>query len=173
MEYKSNTLLKVTSILMIVGGVLGILVGLLYALGAGGLALVAGEGGAVAAILLTTVFTLLSMSLNVAAGIVGVVNANKPHKAKTCIVFGGIIIGLTVLGGLVNMSQGNGFDVLGLLVGLVLPGLYMAGAFQNKKLAEASSQPVVEVEPVVVEAVEVRPIQPLPPTEAPSEDDPV
>lgn len=72
------------------------------------------------------------------AGIQGVKNADKPENANVCIMYGSIVIGFTILGSLLNVIGGKGFSFSSLLIGLVLPGLYLYGAFQNKKLAEGN-----------------------------------
>jgi len=70
------------------------------------------------------------------AGILGVKNAGKPEKAQVCINCGIIVMAFIVIGQIASVAGGGNLDVWGLLWGLVLPVLYLIGAFQNKKLAE-------------------------------------
>ncbi|MBN1892352.1 MAG: hypothetical protein JW780_06175 [Clostridiales bacterium] len=49
-----------------------------------------------------------------------------------CIVFGIIVIGLSVLGNILTVVSGDTINVLSLTVGLVVPVIYLIGAFQSK-----------------------------------------
>ena len=134
MENTSNKFLKVTGILMIIGGILGVLVGLIAVLGLG--ALIAALGGTINAALLTvaTILTLGGSAIQLIAGILGVSNAAKPEKANICIIFGILTAALSVLGNILTVASGGNFNFISMLLGLVIPVLYLVGAFQNKKL---------------------------------------
>lgn len=132
MEKKSNTLLKVASILMIIFGGLGIILGIIAVVGASALSLL--SEGETALLIWGSVAYLLSSIVSLIAGIIGVKNAAKPEKAQTCIIFGIITALFAVLGSIMTVVGGGKFNVLGLSTGLVLPVLYLVGAFQNKKL---------------------------------------
>ncbi len=136
MENKSNTLLKVTGILMIIGGAIGIIGGIIAIIGVG--AFVAMVGGSAGILIGGAILVLISAIVSLIAGIQGVKNADKPENANVCIMYGSIVIGFTILGSLLNVIGGKGFSFSSLLIGLVLPGLYLYGAFQNKKLAEGN-----------------------------------
>lgn len=125
---KGKGFLKVTGILMIIGGALGIILGIVALVGAiAGVAL-----GASFLLLVAAIFTLVSAILQLVAGIVGVKNCDKPENAQKCIKWGVIVVALTVLGSLISVIGGGKFDVLSLLIGLVLPALYIYGAIKNK-----------------------------------------
>ena len=135
MENKSNTLLKVTGILMIIGGALSAIL-LIFAGGLGLFASAAGVLGQGSGLLLfATVLLLIGAVVELIAGIVGVKNAAKPEKAGVCIVFGIIVFGLSLLGNIMNLIGESGFNFSSLLLGLLLPALYLVGAFQNKAKA--------------------------------------
>ena len=76
---------------------------------------------------------LISAVAELVAGIIGVVNCKKPEKAVVCIAWGIIVAVLSVAGTILNSVGGGTFSVFSLLLGLVLPVLYMIGAVFNKK----------------------------------------
>ncbi|MBQ7129210.1 MAG: hypothetical protein IJO19_04410, partial [Clostridia bacterium] len=72
------------------------------------------------------------------AGIIGVANWKKPEKAKTCIVWGIIIIALCVVSNVVTLiAYPKSFSAFSLLSGLVMPILYLIGAYKLKATVTA------------------------------------
>ena len=135
---KGKNFLKVTGILMIIGGSLGLILSII-ALAGSGLAAAAFGGNMVTGLLVfASVIALLGSVLEFVAGIVGVKNNNKPEKAGTCLVWGIIVAALSVLSAILSLSGGSNFgDVIGsLITGLVIPVLYIIGAVINKKQAQ-------------------------------------
>jgi hypothetical protein len=130
---KGAGFLKVTGVLMIIGGIIRIIAA------AGALSsiafLVVLYGGAVSAGLLyaSGAFALVGGILQLIAGITGVRNCNKPEKAPACIKWGVIVIILCVIGTILSMAGGTPFPVASFLVGLILPILYILGAYKNKQ----------------------------------------
>jgi len=138
MEKQSNGFLKVTGILLIIGGSVSIIVGLLAVacssvLVAADVALDAGAGTGL--LMVASILILVSGVVSLIAGIVGVKNAAKPEKAGSCIVWGVLVIVLAVLGNILTMVAGGPLNYISIVTGLVLPALYLLGAFQNKKRA--------------------------------------
>lgn len=134
MEKKSNKFLKVTGILMIIGGGLGIILGII-AVGVVGVAMAIGEASGLT--MFGSILVLVSAVVSLIAGIIGVKNASKPEKAQTCIVFGILTAVFAVLGSALSMAGGSSFNFTSFLIGLVLPVLYLIGAYQNKSLVGA------------------------------------
>lgn len=134
---KGSVFLKVTGILMIIGGAIGIIVAVTALLGIA--AVIAALGGnGVAAGILTAAVIIASVGfvLELVAGIIGVKNNNRPEKANTCLVWGIIVAALTVLSSILSISGGSsdaGSVVLGLITGLVIPVFYIIGEAFNKK----------------------------------------
>lgn len=137
MEKKSNGFLKVTGILMIIGGGIGIIIGVIAVLGVGLLAAALGAEASLGLLTFAAILALLGAIVSLTAGILGVANAAKPEKATVCIVFGILTAVLSVLGNVLTAAGGGSFSVVNLILGLVLPVLYLIGAFQNKKKAAA------------------------------------
>jgi hypothetical protein len=138
MERRSNGFLKVTGILMIIGGGIGIIVGLIAVVGVSALAAVLGSEANMGMLVVAAIFALLSAIISLVAGILGVANAAKPEKAKTCIVFGILTAVFSVLGNVLTVAGGGDFSVVSLIIGLILPVLYLIGAFQNNSRAVAA-----------------------------------
>ena len=67
------------------------------------------------------------------AGINGVKHCNKPENAKKCITWGIIVIALAVISSVLEVIGGGKFNVLSFVIGLIVPGLYIYGAFLNHK----------------------------------------
>lgn len=129
-QAKGATFLKVTGIIMIVGGALGIILGIVALIAA--IAANALAGGAGGLLVVAALIALVGSVLQLIAGIVGVKNCNKPEKAQTCIVWGAIVAALNVLSVVLTVAQGGDIAVSGIL-GIVVPALFIFGAIKNKQ----------------------------------------
>lgn len=130
---KGQKFLKVTGILMIIGAAFLILFGVIIG-GVG--ALVAAHGGSKAlnfAFYLGLATALVGGIIELIAGINGVKHCNKPENAKKCITWGIIVIALSVISNVLAVIGGGEFNVLSFVIGLIVPGLYIYGAFLNHK----------------------------------------
>lgn len=137
-QNQGSKMLKVTGILMIIGGALALVIALIAVIRiAAAASLAAGVlgGGIIALAVIASILALLGGGIELAAGILGVKNWNQPAKAQSCIVFGAIIIALSVLSNILNLTSGSEFNLFTLLLGLVLPVLYLIGAVQLKNMA--------------------------------------
>lgn len=137
-QNQGSKMLKVTGILMIIGGALALVIALIAVIGiAAAASLAAGAlgGGVIALAVIASILALLGGGIELVAGILGVKNWNQPAKAQSCIVFGAIIIALSVLSNILNLASGSEFNLFSLLLGLVLPVLYLIGAVQLKNMA--------------------------------------
>lgn len=133
LKMKGQKFLKVTGILMIIGAALSIIFGVLI----GGIgALVAALGGSEAlsfAFYLGLATALVGGVIQLIAGINGVKHCDKPENAKKCIIWGFIVIALSVISNVLEVLGGGKFNVLSFVIGLIVPGLYIYGAFLNHK----------------------------------------
>ena len=130
---KGTGFLKVTGILMIIGGGISIIMGIIAALGVAALAYISDGTVSSALLYASVVLMLISAVAELVAGIIGVVNCKKPEKAGVCIAWGIIVAVLSVAGTILNSINGGSFGVFSLILGLVLPILYIIGAVFNKK----------------------------------------
>lgn len=130
---KGRKFLKVTGILMIIGGAFGIIGGIVAMIGAGALAAVleTSAGG----LMLASALILASAVFQLIAGIMGVKNCDKPEKAQSCLVMGVIVAILSVSGNIISNILGSSFNILSYATGLIIPVLYIIGAVKNKELA--------------------------------------
>ena len=130
---KGRKFLKVTGILMIIGGAFGIIGGIVAMIGAGALAAVleTSAGG----LMLASALILASAVFQLIAGIMGVKNCDKPEKAQSCLVMGVIVAILSVAGNVISNILGSSFNFLSYATGLIIPVLYIIGAVKNKELA--------------------------------------
>lgn len=130
---KGRKFLKVTGILMIIGGAFGIIGGIVAMIGAGALAAVleTSAGG----LMLASALILASAVFQLIAGIMGVKNCDKPEKAQSCLVMGVIVAILSVAGNIISNILGSSFNILSYATGLIIPVLYIIGAVKNKEPA--------------------------------------
>ena len=130
---KGRKFLKVTGILMIIGGAFGIIGGIIALIGAGALAAVleTSAGG----LMLASALILASAVFQLIAGIMGVKNCDKPEKAQSCIVIGVIVAILSVAGNVISNVLGSDFNIISYATGLIIPVLYIIGAVKNKEPA--------------------------------------
>lgn len=130
---KGRKFLKVTGILMIIGGAFGIIGGIIALIGAGALAAVleTSAGG----LTLASALILASAVFQLFAGIMGVKNCDKPEKAQSCLVMGIIVAILSVSGNIISNVLGSSFEIMSYATGLIIPVLYIIGAVKNKEPA--------------------------------------
>ena len=92
------------------------------------------DGKASSALLYASVVLMLvSAAAELTAGIIGIINCKKPEKAGICMAWGVIVAVLCVASTILNSAGGGSFSVFFLILGLVLPVLYIIGAVFNKK----------------------------------------
>ena len=127
--------LKVTGILMIIGGALSAILGIVAVLGVAALAYIASAQTEAGMLYASTILLLISGVVELIAGIIGAINAEKPQKAKVCIVWGALVAILSVAGTILGVVGGSDFSVSGLVLGLVLPVIYIIGAVKNMQSA--------------------------------------
>lgn len=131
-----SKMLKVTGILMIIFGSIA-LIGSFITMGS--ISVLGALGASTGLLWISAILSLVGTVAEFVAGILGVVNWNKPDKAGVCIAFGVVIAALTVVSFIFSMiaySESFGFmTIISLFSGLVLPVLYLIGANNNKKQA--------------------------------------
>lgn len=138
---KGKTLLKVTGILMIIGSVIMILTGALGIVGAVEAskyyetAVLVGMAETLYILTAASVICLLAGILELITGILGVANCAKPEKAKICLIFGIIVIVISVASDILMIAGGTEVNVVSLITGFIVPILYIVGAYLNMKEA--------------------------------------
>ena len=127
---KGASFLKVTGILMIIGGGISLIVAIVALLGIAALAVLGASSGMLYA---AGALTLISAVAELVAGIIGVVNAKRAEKAGLCMAWGIIVAVLCVAGCILTVVGGSAFPWFSLILGLVLPVLFIIGAAKNKQ----------------------------------------
>ena len=129
-----SKLLKVIGILMIIFGAIGI-VGMIMLIA--GVALVqAAIGDGIGMYWLALIVGMIGAVLELVAGIIGVKNWNNPEKAQTCVICGIVVIAFQVVSDILTVvAYSQSFNIFTALFGLILPVLFLIGAFQLKKAA--------------------------------------
>ena len=131
MEHKSSTtFLKVMSILMIIGGCFEV-VAALFSLGTIGILAIADVNSGI--LYFSSALIIAAAVVYLVAGIVGMKACKVQKNIKKCLVWGIISIILLLLGNVVNGVWGSGFQVQNLLIGLILPGLYIFSAIRLQR----------------------------------------
>ena len=143
---KGSMLLKVVSILMIIGGIIGAIGSVIMIVIAAILptalndpevqASMAAEGTSAAAVtgvfVVATIILIVSAVIEIIAGVKGKKNWNNPAAAKTLIIWGIVCAVLNVIGICFMASSDSSFGAY-IVTGLVIPILYIIGAVQLKK----------------------------------------
>lgn len=140
MEARGKNFLKVTGIIMIVFGAIGVLSTLISFLGLSMLMQTyAALGMDTSMVIPGLIISAVGGVLELAAGIIGVVNARKPEKAMVCIIFGILLVILQVVSGATSLlavsAQGSSIitTIISMIIGLILPVLFIYGGILNKQ----------------------------------------
>lgn len=111
---KGATMLKVTGILMIIGGAISIIVSILAIIGIAAIAYLSDGSASLGLLYASGALLIVSSVAELIAGILGTANCKKPEKAKTCLAWGIVVAVLAVAGIILNAIGGGGFSVLSL-----------------------------------------------------------
>ena len=122
---KGQKILKITSILMIIGSVIAAIAGVIVILGISALAALSGSAEDVGLLYARSVIQFI-------AGIKGIGACSAPGKAASCIKWGIIIVILTIISIIIGVVGGGEFSITSLIFNLLLPGAYVYGAMQMK-----------------------------------------
>ena len=124
-------LLKITGILFIIFGILGVILGLVTLIFSGLLSDMSRQQSleratATAMLIFGVLLSIASSGLQLYAGWFGHKNCNKPEKAQNCLIFAIILI-------IIRFASLFFDDVMIVpaIIGFILPVLYMIGAWQN------------------------------------------
>lgn len=135
-KVKGSRFLNITGILMIIGGALMMILSLIAIVGIAALAYL--SDGEISSSLLygSGALALVSAVVQLVAGIMGVKYCNRPDKAGTCMGWGIAVAVLFIISMVLNYVGGGEFKVVSLATGLIIPVLYIIGAYKNMKQAK-------------------------------------
>ncbi len=134
---------KVTSIIMIVGGSIAAIAAIIGIMGISALVLLMESSEGTGLLYVTTIMVALASIIQIIAGIKGLKACKTPEAAGTCVILGFIIAGLAVVAMGISIVASNDFNFLSLIINLVVPALYIYGALQIQKGAATEGTRVV------------------------------
>ena len=129
---KGQKLLKVTSILMIIGGIIAAIAGVIAILGVSALAVLSGNAEGTGLLYASSILVTVASVIQFIAGIKGIGACSAPQKAASCIKWGIIIAVLSIISMIIGLIGGGEFSIVSLVLNLLLPGLYIFSAVQMK-----------------------------------------
>ena len=129
---KGQKILKVTSILMIIGGIIAAIAGVIAILGVSALAALSGSAEGTGLLYASSILVTVA---SVIQGIKGIGACSAPQKAASCVKWGIIIAILAIISIIIGFVGGGQFSITSLVLNLLLPGLYVYGAMQMKGTA--------------------------------------
>lgn len=138
MNAPGKGLLKVVSILFIIGGALVLLLSLL-AVGVT-IAAISLIGGLAILAVVGTILLIIVGALELILGIVGLKKCGDPAQGGYFITTGIILCALSLVSIILGLVGGGTFDVSG-AIGFVLPILYIVGGNMNKKAVPPMAPP--------------------------------
>ena len=150
MQKHGSTMLKVTSILMIVFAALGLVVDISTIAGYSWIWDYDGKYGIdLTLFTIALILLVVAVVVELAAGIVGVINWDKREKAGLCMMLGVAVIVLVVVGNVLSIvavnklyssigyGSGDTSTLFTGFLGLIIPVLYVIGASQLKNMPDA------------------------------------
>lgn len=129
---KGQKILKVTSILMIIGGIIAAIAGVIAILGVSALAALSGSAEGTGLLYASSILVTVASVIQFIAGIKGIGACSAPQKAASCVKWGIIIAILPIISIIIGLVGGGQFSITSLVLNLLLPGLYVYGAMQMK-----------------------------------------
>ena len=129
---KGQKMLKITSILMIIGGVIAALAGVLAFLGISALTALSGTAEDMGLLYASAILVTVASIIQFIAGIKGISACSAPQKAASCVKWGILVAVLSVISMIIGIAGGGEFSVTSLVLNLLLSGLYLYGAVQRK-----------------------------------------
>ena len=137
MKNQGQTFLKVTSILMVIGGIIALLAGVFAILGVSALAALMGSAEGTGLLYAGSVLAVVTSAVEILAGAKGHKACRLPEKAGECVILGIAIVALSMISMVVSVKGGGEFKIINLVVNLLVPVLYILGAVKTKPAARA------------------------------------
>ena len=133
---KGQSFLKITSILMIVGGIIAVIAGVIAILGVSALVAIAGSAEGAGLLYASSIIVTIASVIEIIAGVKGLKACKAPELAKKCVTWGILIMVVSIVRQLlpmvIGLIGGGKFSITNLALNLLVPGLYIYGAMQMK-----------------------------------------
>jgi hypothetical protein len=132
MRNQGQTFLKLTAILMVIGGIIALVAGVFAILGVSALAALMGSAEGTGLLYSGSVLAVVTSVVEILAGAKGLKACRLPEKAGGCVILGIGIVGLSVISMAISVKGGGEFKIINLVVNLLVPVLYIFGAVKTK-----------------------------------------
>lgn len=124
--------LKITSILMIVGGIIAVIAGVLAILGLSALTALSGNTEGIGLLYASSILVTVVSVIEIIAGVKGLKACKAPETAGKCVTWGIVIAILSIISLVIGLIGGGDFNIVNLALNLLVPGLYVYGALKTK-----------------------------------------
>ena len=132
MTNNGQKFLKITSILMIVGGIIAVIAGVIAILGVSALAALSGSTEGIGLLYASSILVTVSSVIQIIAGVKGLKACKAPETAGKCVTWGIVIAVLSIISLVIGLIGGGDFNITNLALNLLVPGLYVYGALKTK-----------------------------------------
>ena len=132
MTNNGQKFLKITSILMIIGGSIAAIAGIIAILGVSALVALSGSAEGSGLLYASSILVTITSVMEIIAGAKGLKACKVPENAGKCVTWGIVIAVLSVLSMVIGLIGGGEFNVTSLVLNLLVPGLYVYGALKTK-----------------------------------------
>ena len=129
--------LKITSILMIIGGIIAVIAGVIAILGVSALVALAGNADGTGLLYASSILVTIISVIEIIAGAKGLKACKVPENARKCVTWGIVIAVLSIISMVIGLIGGGEFNITSLVLNLLVPGLYVYGALKTKHNANA------------------------------------
>lgn len=124
--------LKITSILMIIGGIIAAIAGVIAILGVSALVALAGSAEGIGLLYASSILVTIISVIEIIAGAKGLKACKVPENAGKCVTWGIVIAVLSIISMVIGLIGGGKFNITSLVLNLLVPGLYVYGALKTK-----------------------------------------
>lgn len=128
---KGQSFLKITSILMIVGGIIAVITGVIAILGISVLAALSGSVEVTVLLYVSSILVTVASVIQIITGVKGLKACKAPETAGKCVTWGIVIAVLSIISLVIGLIGGGDFNIT-MALNLLMPGLYIYGAMQIK-----------------------------------------
>ena len=132
MSNSGQKFLKITSILMIIGGIIAAIAGVIAILGVSALAALSGSAVGAGLLFASSIIVTISSVIQIIAGIKGLKACKVPENAGKCVTWGIVLAVLSIISMVIGLIGGGEFNITSLVLNLLVPGLYVYGALKTK-----------------------------------------
>ena len=132
MTHNGQKFLKITYILMMVGGIIAVIAGVIAILGVSALVALAGSAEGIGLLYASSILVTITSVIEIIAGAKGLKACKVPENAGKCVTWGIVIAVLSIISMAIGLIGGGEFNITSLVLNLLVPGLYVYGALKTK-----------------------------------------